>query len=225
MAWITENRGARKSIAGPNRMSPTRSSRFLQVSIPRYPTRRAVLLRALHAIQHAYNWIPIQAMEEIAAFLDLAQAEVMDTATFYEEYWLRAKGKYLVQVCRSLTCEVCQSKALTAHCKKTLGIEIGETTADGKFTLVEVECLGACGTAPVALINEVLFEDLTPEKLDAVLKSLPDDPHDFRDPLVAVGPGRAWPAFCRLDAAKRFARVARIKASTTIRTAAPKAKR
>ncbi|HWE01791.1 MAG TPA: NAD(P)H-dependent oxidoreductase subunit E [Tepidisphaeraceae bacterium] len=185
MAWITENRRTAKI---DRRAEPYLTDDIKQtletVYFPRYPTKRAVLLPALHAIQHKYNWIPVQAMEELGTFLELAPAEVMDTATFYEEYWLKPKGQYLIQVCRSLSCEVCQSKALTAHCRKKLGIEVGETTPDGKFTLIELECLGACGDAPVALVNEALYENLTPDKIDAVLDQLPADPHDFHDPTM-----------------------------------------
>ena len=151
---------------------------------PRYPNKRAVLLPALHAVQHKHNWIPPQAMEEIADFLGLAPAEVLDTATFYEEYWLRPKGKYLIQVCRSLSCEICGSKELTGFCKDKLGLELGETTDDGRFTLVELECLGACGTAPVALVNEVLHEELTVEKLQKIIDSLPKEPHDYKDEFI-----------------------------------------
>src|ERR671912_2385709 len=176
MAWITENR---RTAVVERRVEPYLTD-DMKIDIankyfPRYPTKRAVLLPALHAIQHEYNWIPTQAMEEIAAFLELAPAEVMDTATFYEEYWLRPKGKYLVQVCRSLSCEICGSQQLTEAVQEKLGVEIGETTPDGRYTLVELECLGACGTAPVALVNEVLHEDLTVEKLEQVLDALPVD--------------------------------------------------
>src|SRR5687768_14515873 len=182
MAWITENRRTATIERRPEPYLTDALKRHLtERYLPRFPTKRAALLPALHLIQHEYNWIPPQAMEEIAAFLELAPAEVMDTATFYEEYWLKPKGKYLIQVCRSLSCEICQSKQLTEHVQKTLNLEIGETTADGRFTLVELECLGSCGTAPVALINEVLHENLTPEKLDAELNKLPDDPHDYKD--------------------------------------------
>jgi NADH-quinone oxidoreductase subunit E len=185
MAWITENRrtASIERRAEPyltDEMKRHLAERFF----PRYPTKRAVLLPALHHIQHTYNWIPPQAMEEIAAFLELAPAEVMDTASFYEEYWLKPKGKYLVQVCRSLSCEVCNSCDLTKRMEQKLGVEVGETSADGRFTLVELECLGACGTAPVALVNEALYENLTPEKLEQVIDSLPEDPHDFKDPTI-----------------------------------------
>ena len=185
MAWITENR---RTATVERRSEPYLTDEIkheLQNTyFPRYPNRRAVLLPALHAVQHKYNWIPTQALEEVADFLGLAPAEVMDTATFYEEYWLKPKGQYLIQVCRSLSCEVCQSQALTDHCKKKLGIELGETTADGRFTLVELECLGTCEFAPAALVNDVLCEDMTPEKLDALLEKLPADPHDYKDPVI-----------------------------------------
>jgi len=150
----------------------------------RFPTKRAALLPVLHAVQHQYNWIPTQAMEEIADFLGLAPAEVLDTATFYEEYWLKPKGKFLIQVCRSLSCEICGSNELTSFCKEKLGIELGESTKDGRFTLVELECLGACGTAPVALVNEVLHEELTVDKLKQIIDTLPQDPHEYKDPFI-----------------------------------------
>src|SRR5918998_3174468 len=170
MAWITENR---RTATFERRAEPYLTDEIkrhlAEKYFPRYPTKRAVLLPALHAIQHAYNWIPVQAMEEIAAFLELAPAEVMDTASFYEEYWLRPKGQYLVQVCRSLSCEVCGHEDLTEHCRRKLGIELGETTPDGRFTLVELECLGACEQAPCALVNETLHGDLTVETLDQII--------------------------------------------------------
>jgi NADH-quinone oxidoreductase subunit E len=201
MAWITENRRTAKI---DRRTEPYLSDDIRHeletVYFPRYPTKRAVLLPALHAIQHRYNWIPTQAMEELADFLGLAPAEVLDTATFYEEYWLKPKGKYLIQVCRSLSCEVCQSKELTAHCMQKLGIDVGETTPDGKFTLIELECLGACGDAPVALVNDVLYENLTPAKLDQVMAKLPTDPHDFQDPTIDWDTGGHEHAFAASNA-------------------------
>lgn len=185
MAWIVEDRqrGLTQGRSEPY-LTDALKQELSAKYFPRYPSKRAVLLPALHAVQHEYNWIPTQAMEEIAQFLEIAPAEVMDTATFYEEYWLRPKGKYLIQVCRSLSCEICQSEELTERCRRRLGIDIGETTADGRFTLVELECLGACGTAPVALVNEALYEDLTPDRLDEIISGLPDDPHHFKDETI-----------------------------------------
>jgi NADH-quinone oxidoreductase subunit E len=185
MAWITENRRTaviekRNEPYLTDEIKHELSSKYF----PRYPTKRAVLLPALHAIQHAYNWIPTQAMEEIAAFLEMSPAEVMDTATFYEEYWLKPKGQYLLQVCRSLSCEICGSRQITEHLQEKLGLELGETTADGRFTLVELECLGSCGTAPAVLCNEVLYEDVTVQMIDELIEKLPEDPHDYKDPSI-----------------------------------------
>jgi NADH-quinone oxidoreductase subunit E len=185
MAWIVENRRVATFERSEKPYLTDEMMAYLtEKYIPRYPTKRAVLLPALHLIQHTYNWIPMQAIEEVATFLEIAPAEALDTATFYEEYWLKPKGKYLLQVCRSLSCEICGSKELTKHIKKTLNVEVGETTPDGKFTLVELECLGSCGTAPVVMVNEVLHENLTVEQLDKIMKELPEDPAAYKDPSI-----------------------------------------
>jgi NADH-quinone oxidoreductase subunit E len=184
MAWIVEDRRKGYEKRAEPYLTDDMKIDIGKKYFPRYPTKRAVLLPALHAIQHAYGWIPMQAIEEVAAFLEISPAEALDTATFYEEYWLKPKGKYLLQVCRSLACEICGSRAITDHLKKKLRIEAGETTADGKFTLVELECLGSCGTAPAALVNEVLHENVTTEQIDRILETLPDDPHEYKDPTV-----------------------------------------
>lgn len=185
MAWIVEDRRhvTPKQEGGPY-LTESMKNKLRDTYFPRYPTKRAVLLPALHMMQHEYNWIPMGAIQEIAEFLEVSPAEALDTATFYEEYWLKPKGKYLVQVCRSLSCEICGSKQLTEHIKKKLNVELGETTADGKFTLVELECLGSCGTAPCVLVNDVLKENVTVETIDKELNNLPADPHDYKDPTV-----------------------------------------
>ena len=112
MAWIVEDRRNAVVEKGTPFLTDDMKIDIANKYFPRYPTKRACLLPALHAIQHRYGWIPTAAMEEVAAFLEITPAEVMDTASFYEEYWLRPKGKYLIQVCRSLSCEICASKAL-----------------------------------------------------------------------------------------------------------------
>jgi len=181
MAWIAEDRRSQRASEGKPLLTDEMKQLLSEKYFPRYPSKRAVLLPALHLIQHEYNWIPTQAIQEIAEFLEVAPAEALDTASFYEEYWLKPKGKYLVQVCRSIACELCQSEGITDTCRQTLGIDPGETTADGRYTLVELECLGACGSAPVVMVNETLFENVTPESLKQTLASLPDDPHHFHE--------------------------------------------
>ncbi len=189
MAWITEDRRNTRVAQGQPLLTDALKTSISDTYFPRYPNKRACLLPALHMVQHEYGWIPLAAMQEIAEFLEIAPAEVIDTATFYEEYWLKPKGKYLIQVCRSLSCEICDSRKLTDHVCKKYNLEVGETTADQRFTVVELECLGACGNAPCALINDVMHEDLTPETLDAELNKLPDDPRDYKDPGLNFSTG------------------------------------
>lgn len=170
MAWITKNSaGMKVETRSEPYLTPAMRKDLTERVLPRYATKQAALLPALHMVQHEYGWIPPQAMIEIADLLALKPAEVYDTASFYEEYWLKHKGQNLVQVCRSIACEFCGQREITQACKDKLGIDVGETTPDGKFTLIELECLGSCGTAPAMLVNETLHENVTPDGVDKIL--------------------------------------------------------
>ena len=184
MAWIAEDRRSARAAEGQPLLTDALKRVLAETYFPRYPSKRAVLLPALHLVQHEYNWLPPQAIAEIADFLEIAPAEALDTASFYEEYWLKPKGKYLVQVCRSLTCELCDSQKLSDTVLETVGLEPFETTADKRFTFIELECLGACGTAPVVMINERLYENVDVAQLKQILTTLPEDPHDLHDPGI-----------------------------------------
>jgi NADH-quinone oxidoreductase subunit E len=177
MAWITKNSAAakverREAPYFTEALKRTVTEKYL----PRYETKLGALLPTLHLVQHEHGWLPKQALMEIAEFLELTPAQVLDTASFYEEYWLKPKGRHVVAVCRSIACEVCNHKAITDACKAKLGIEIGETTDDNEFTLIELECMGSCGSAPVALINETLHENLTPEKITQLIDQARNTP-------------------------------------------------
>jgi NADH:ubiquinone oxidoreductase subunit E len=113
-------------------------------------------------------------MLEIAEVLGITPAEVFDTVTFYEEYWTKPKGEVLISVCRSIACEFCDATRCTEAIKARLGIDVGQTTTDGKFTLVELECIGSCGTAPAALFNEDLHENLSPERCVHLIDQITD---------------------------------------------------
>lgn len=121
------------------------------------------------------GWIPRAAMDHIAGLIDLPVMKVYEVATFYSMYNLAPVGKYLVQVCTTTPCWLCGSAKVVEACEKHLGIGVNETTKDGKFTLVEVECLGACVNAPMAQINDDFYEDLTPETTKEVLDLLAED--------------------------------------------------
>lgn len=118
------------------------------------------------------GWIPRAAMDEIARIIDVPVTRVYEVATFYSMYNLSPVGKYLVQLCTTTPCWLCGSADIVKSCKDTLGIHIGETTNDGLFTLMEVECLGACVNAPMVQINDEYYEDLTPETMKAILVAL-----------------------------------------------------
>jgi len=173
MAWIAKQSGTatverRETPYLTESMKDELTERYL----PRFETKQGALIPALHMIQHAYTWIPLQAMEEVAEFLELRPSEVIDCASFYEEFHLTPRGEHMIAVCRSIACEFCDSGAITEVCRSKLGIGVGETTEDGKFSLVELECLGSCGSAPVALIDEDLHEQLTPETIGEAIDSV-----------------------------------------------------
>ncbi len=173
MAWIAKN-SATMQIDSRDEpyLDDTLKQELESQILTRYPTRRAATLPVLHAVQHRYNYIPHQALEEAADFLNISSAEMLDTASFYEDFWLKPKGKYLIMVCQSITCELLGHDRLLEKIRDKLGIEPGQTTDDGRFTLITAECLGSCDTAPCALINETRHEDLTCENLDQILDSL-----------------------------------------------------
>lgn len=121
------------------------------------------------------GWIPRAAMDHIAELLDMPPIKVYEVASFYSMYNLAPVGKYLIQLCTTTPCWLCNSDAIVKACTDHLGIGLGETTKDGKFTLMEVECLGACVNAPMIQINDDYYEDLTPESMKEILDMLADD--------------------------------------------------
>lgn len=174
MAWIVKESAKTQIERRPQPyVTEAMKAHFEKEILPRYATKQAATLPLLHEIQHDNGWIPPQAFEEAAAFLGLTAAEVWDTATFYEEFRLKPEGKYVVQVCRSIACELCGYKGVSEKLQKKLSILPGETTDDGKFTLIELECLGACDLGPCALVNGKLHGNLSYEKLEAELARLP----------------------------------------------------
>ncbi|MCB1555682.1 MAG: NADH-quinone oxidoreductase subunit NuoE [Alphaproteobacteria bacterium] len=118
------------------------------------------------------GWIPRAAMDEIARLVDQPPVKVYEVATFYSMYNLAPIGVHHVQCCTTTPCWLQGSEAIVKACEEELRLHMGETSADGKFTLSEVECLGACVNAPMVQINDDYYEDLTPETMKQVLKSL-----------------------------------------------------
>jgi NADH-quinone oxidoreductase subunit E len=145
--------------------------------IERYPEgRQASATIALLDLAQRQNggWLPVEAIEYVANFLEIAPIRVHEVASFYSMYNLKPVGTHFIQVCRTTPCWLCGSDGITQACLDTLGIGLGETTEDGQFTVVEVECLGACANAPMVQINDDYYEDLTPERMAEMIGDLKD---------------------------------------------------
>ena len=140
--------------------------------LTRYPDKWAAILPALHLAQKEFGHVSDEAIVYIAGLLSTSPAHIEGVATFYTMYNRKPVGRYHVQICRNLSCSLMGAEALIAHVSKKLGIRPGETTADGTFTLTEVECLGSCGTAPVMQVNDDYYENLTESTVDAILDGL-----------------------------------------------------
>jgi NADH-quinone oxidoreductase E subunit len=147
--------------------------RELEAILSRYPDKEAAILPALYLAQREFGYLSDEAIVVVADLLGFTPARIEVVATFYTMYNRKPVGKYHVQICRNLSCSLLGAEHLIEHVSKKLGIRPGKTTPDGKFTLSEVECLGSCGTAPVLQLNDDYHEDLTEEKIDALLDRLP----------------------------------------------------
>ncbi len=145
----------------------------IKAYFPRYPTRQAVTLPALHIVNSKLRYVPMQAVVEIAELLELAPAEVQDTLSFYGFFKQDAPhGEHRAWVCRSISCALRGGEEVLDHMCKKAGIQPGETTPDGKLTIEFAECLGVCEFAPAILDGNQTLKNMTPETADAYLAEL-----------------------------------------------------
>jgi len=137
------------------------------------PARQARLLTALYIAQEQKGYLTPEALERVARRLGLPLASVYSTTSFYTLFRTRPVGRYLLQVCRGLSCYLADgAERLVDYLQRKLGIQVGETTADGLFTLETVQCLASCGTAPAMRVNDELYENLTTAKVDLLIDEL-----------------------------------------------------
>lgn len=166
---------------------------------PRYETKRAALLPALHIVQDALGHVSYAAMLEIAHVLEIPPSAVMDTLSFYTHFWDHHKGKKVIVLCRSLSCQLLGADAVLATLKDQLQIDEHGTTADGQYSLLTEECLAACDHGPCMLINEKLHKKVKPDDVAKILKDPKNDQiacerSDLFDrPAAATGPEQAVP--------------------------------
>ena len=144
----------------------------IQNMMGKYPRKRSALIPALQLAQKEAGYLSDEIVSEIARMFSLTPSEVHEVASFYTMLYKKPVGKYVIQVCTNISCLLCNAEGIMEHLTKRLGIQPGQTSPDKKYTLVEVECLGSCGTSPVIQINDEYYEDLTPEKIDQILDNL-----------------------------------------------------
>lgn len=140
--------------------------------IARYPEgkQKSALLPVLHLAQEQFGWLSAETMDYVASLLKIEPIEVYEVATFYSMYNLKPVGKYMFEVCQTGPCMIKGSDDIVAYIGERLGIKPGETTSDGLFTLKTVECLGACGYAPMMQMGKFYKEHLTKEKVDTIIE-------------------------------------------------------
>ncbi|NOY27141.1 MAG: NADH-quinone oxidoreductase subunit NuoE [Oligoflexia bacterium] len=156
---------------GPVDWSPEDQAEIAEL-MTHYPTKRSALLPILWMAQRKWGWLSFDVMRLVATTVDLPPSEVYSVATFYTMLKKQPTGKYLIQVCHTLSCKLAGAEQIVDHIKKKLGISEGETTPDGMFTLMRVECLASCGSAPMMQIDDDFHEQLTPDSIDAILDGL-----------------------------------------------------
>ncbi len=154
-------------------MFGTEFEKRVDVIVARYPVPKAALLPVLWEVQTRDGWIKSEAEAWVADRLGVSAAPVHGAVTVYTMYKQRLMGKYHIQVCTTLSCMLRGCDELMEHLRNKLGIREGEITPDGKFSLVRVECLGSCGTAPMFQLNDDYHEDLTLGRVDQLLDGLP----------------------------------------------------
>jgi len=153
-------------------MLSDRARRDIEAIRAKYETNQSALIPALHRAQADQGWLSQETQAEVAQLLDLSLQTVAGVVSFYTMFHQKPVGKYLLQVCRNLSCTMLGGQSLRKKLEERLGIAEGETTPDGRFTLIEVECLGSCGTAPVVMVNDRYFESVSPDDVDRLLAEL-----------------------------------------------------
>ncbi|MFZ1934752.1 MAG: NAD(P)H-dependent oxidoreductase subunit E [Thermoguttaceae bacterium] len=158
------------SDVGSGRLLDANVRKAIQDCLPRYPTKQAATLPALHLVNDRLGYVPPRAVVELAELLELSPAQVQDMLSFYGFFKQdKPQGHYRVWICRSVVCGACNGEEILNYVSKKLGIKPGETTPDGRVTLEFSECLGVCDAAPVVMVNETLYGGVTKEKIDELV--------------------------------------------------------
>lgn len=200
MAWKTIDRITPVVDKGAAPLLSEAVRAKIQSFFGRYESKRAALLPALHIVQNTLGSVPYQAMIEIAEVLEIHPSDVIDTASFYTQFWTRNKGTKVIMVCRSLSCEVMGGNAVLEELKRQLGIDEHGTTPDGKYSLVTEECLAGCDHGPCLLIDEKLHKRVKPEDIARILADVDNDKIDVERSALFDAPIEATASAVRESA-------------------------
>ncbi|HSE83572.1 MAG TPA: NADH-quinone oxidoreductase subunit NuoE [Thermodesulfobacteriota bacterium] len=140
--------------------------------VSKYETKQSALIPVLKEVQRQHGWLSQESMIEVAELLEIPPSSVQNVATFYTMFFTKPVGKHIVWLCRTLPCALRGAEQIEHYISEKLGVHTGETTADGKITFLEAECLASCGTAPVMLVDDDLYENLTKGKIDELIEKL-----------------------------------------------------
>ncbi len=183
MSWKVVDR----NTLPEERLGPSLSAAALdkiRTFFPRYPSKRAVMLPALHIAQDEIGHISLRAMKQIAELLEVPPAAVMDVVTFYTHFWTHPKGQKVIVFCRGLSCELMGGRELQDTIQTKLGVRDHGTTADGRYSFMSEECLAACDHAPCLMVNEKMHKCVQPADVDRLLADPANDRLDHpRSPL------------------------------------------
>jgi NADH-quinone oxidoreductase subunit E len=157
---------------GSGKMISEETKKRFEELVARYPEKRSALIPMLHEVQAEVGYLSPEAIEWVAGYLGLSPADVMSVASFYDMLHLEPVGRHMIYVCHNLSCALLGAERLIRHLEAKLGIRMGETTPDGRISLKRMECLASCGTAPAIQVDGIYHENMTPEKLDALLENL-----------------------------------------------------
>lgn len=138
-------------------------------------TNQSALIPVLHEVQREHGWLTPESMDEVADILGIPPTSVQNVATFYTMFFSKPVGKHVIWLCRTLSCALKGAEHVEHYLSEKLGVHTGETTPDGKVTLLEAECLASCGTAPVMLVDDTLYENLTKKGIDELIQKLRTD--------------------------------------------------
>ncbi len=158
-------------MGGREEMLTEDIKRDLLTELAHSRTRRSACIEAMQAVQERLGYVSDQTLREIAEFLEMTPDELDGVATFYNHIYRKPVGKHVILICDSVTCWIMGYEELREHITDRLGIGLGETTKDGSFTLLPIQCLGACDKAPTLMIDGDLYEDLNAEKFDALIET------------------------------------------------------